>query len=189
MASVPHAYVSPEQYLARERQAERKSEYYDGSILSMAGASIPHNILVANIIVTVGYQLRGSGCRVFPSDLKVRVGTTRYFYPDISVICGAPQFHDEVKDVVLNPRVLIEVLSESTTAFDRGAKFLSYQQIPSLQDYLLVSQDAALVERFQRQEQGAWLYSKTEGLTASLELASIEARLPLAEVYDGVEGL
>lgn len=182
MASVPDPYLTSEQYLSLERQAESKSEYFDGRVYAMAGASERHNLIVANLIATIRPQLRGTACRIYPSDLKVRVGT-RYFYPDASVICGPTQFDGDGKDVVLNPTVLFEVLSESTMAFDRGPKFLTYQQIPSLEDYVLVSQDEPLVEHFQRYQQDRWIYAQASGREAVLELPSIRGQLRLDELY------
>src|SRR5919206_4091804 len=160
MSSLPSYYLSPEEYLAIERKAEYKSEYFDGVVYAMAGGSERHNLIAANIIIALGVQLRDRPCRVYPSDLKVRVPNSRkFFYPDVSVVCGETQFADEERDVVLNPIVVVEVLSESTAAFDRGKKFQSYQQIESLQEYLLVSQDEFVVEHFLRQE-GGWFYTK-----------------------------
>src|ERR1700682_3113589 len=147
MASVPNYYLSPEEYLALERKAEFKSEYMDGVVYALAGASKRHNLIVANIIITLGGQLKGRPCRVYPSDLKVKApNAKRFFYPDVSVVRGDDEFADDEQDVILNPMLIMEVSSESTAAFDRGKKFLSYQQITSLQEYLLVSQDEILVE-------------------------------------------
>jgi len=185
MASVPNYSVSPEEYLAIERKAEFKSEYMDGVVYALAGASKRHNLIVANIIITLGGQLKGRLCRVYPSDLKVRIpNSKRFFYPDVSVVCGDDEFADEEQDVILNPTMIVEVSSESTAAFDRGKKFLSYQQIPSLQEFLLVSQDEILVEGYARQSNNTWLYTKDTGLEGSLNLPSIECELALRDVYD-----
>jgi len=185
MASVPNYYLSPEEYLALERKAEFKSEYIDGVVYAMAGASKRHNLIVANIIITIGAQLKGRPCRVYPSDLKVRVpNSKRFFYPDVSVVCGDDEFADEQQDVILNPTLIVKVSSESTAAFDRGKKFLSYQQIDSLQEYLLVSQDEVLVEGYAKQGSDRWLYTKVIGLERTLTLPSIECELPLKDVYD-----
>lgn len=126
--------------------------------------------------------MRTRGCQVFPSDLKVRQGT-RFFYPDVSAVCGELQFHDSVKDVVLNPSLIIEVLSPSTESYDRGMKFLTYQKIPSLQEYLLVHQDRMLVEQYRRSE-GSWLYLRKERAEDSLE--TLGCPLNLAQLYSGV---
>ena len=185
MASVPNYYVTPEEYLALERKAEFKSEYMDGVVYAMAGASKRHNLIVANVIITLGAQLKGRSCRVYPSDLRVRVpNSKRFFYPDVSVVCGDDEFADAEQDIILNPTLIVEVASEATAAFDRGKKFLSYQQISSLQEYLLVSQDEILVEGYARQGNDTWLYTKVAGPDGTLTLRSIECELALKEVYD-----
>ncbi len=185
MASVPNYYLSPEEYLALERKAEFKSEYMDGVVYALAGASTRHNLIAANVIITLGGQLKGRPCRVYPSDLKVRApNSRRFFYPDVSVVCGDDEFADNEKDVILNPTLIVEVCSESTAAFDRGKKFLSYQQIGSLQDYLLVSQDEILVEGYTRQGNDTWLYTKVTGLDGSLTLPSVQCELALSDIYD-----
>lgn len=187
MASVPNYYVSPEEYLALERKAEFKSEYMDGVVYAFAGGSPLHNLIVANVIITLGGQLKGRPCRVYPSDLKIRVSNSkRFFYPDVSVVCGANEFADDQQDVILNPTLIVEVSSESTAAFDRGKKFLSYQQIGSLQEYLLVAQDEILVEAYARQGNDTWLYTKVAGPDGILSLPSVECKLALKDVYDKV---
>jgi len=185
MASVPNYYVSPEEYLALERKAEFKSEYMDGVVYAFAGGSPLHNLIVANLIITLGGQLKGRACRVYPSDLRIRIpNAKRFFYPDVSVVCGANEFADDEQDVILNPTLIVEVSSESTAAFDRGKKFLSYQQIGSLQEYLLVSQDEILVEAYTRQGNDTWLYTKVAGREGKLTLPSIECELALVDIYD-----
>jgi len=185
VASVPKYYLSPEEYLALERKAEFKSEYMDGVVYAFAGGSERHNLIVANTIITLGAQLKGRPCKVYPSDLKVRTpNLKRFFYPDVSVVCGEVEFADDKRDVILNPTLIVEVSSESTAAFDRGKKFLSYQQITSLQEYLLVSQDEILVEGYARQGSDRWLYTKVTGLEGSFTLSSIECDLALRDVYD-----
>ena len=178
-----NAVISPEEYLALERRAETKSEYWDGTVLAMSGASIPHNVIVANLIMAVGPRLRARGCQIYPSDLKVRRGR-RFFYPDVSAICGEPVFNDGEKDVVLNPNLIIEVLSPSTESYDKGPKFLTYQQIASLQEYLLVHQDRPLVEQYTRQSESSWLYTKSEGSGAKLEI--LACPITLDEIYEAV---
>lgn len=187
MATLPTYQLSPDEYLAAERKAEYKSEYVDGVMYAMAGASERHNLIAANTIISLGAQLRGRPCRVYPSDLRVRVpNSRRFFYPDVSVVCGETQFADEQRDVILNPVLIVEVLSDATAACDRGKKFLSYQQIPSLREYLLVSQDDFLIEHYLRQDDEAWLYTKAAGLEESLKLPSIDCELALRDVYDKV---
>ncbi|MFA5504576.1 MAG: Uma2 family endonuclease [Vulcanimicrobiota bacterium] len=171
-----------EEYLTLERQSEGKSEYVDGMIYAMSGASIPHSIIVANIIGELIHPLRTRGCQIFPSDLKVRQGT-RFFYPDVSAVCGELQFHDSAGDVVLNPSLIMEVLSPSTENYDKGMKFLTYQKIPSLQEYLLVHQDRMLIEQYRRHSDSSWLYLRKEG-EESLEV--LECPLSLSALYAGI---
>ena len=186
MASLPGYYLSPEEYLSLERRAEFKSEYVDGVAYAMAGGSERHNLITANLIIALGVQLRDRPCRVYPSDLKVRLPNSRkFFYPDVSVVCGETQFADEEGDVILNPVLIVEVLSDSTEAFDRGRKFSSYQQIESLREYLLVSQGEFLVEHYLRQEAG-WFYTKAAGLDAALALPTLDCRMALSDVYNKV---
>ena len=161
MSSLPSYYLSPEEYLATERQAEYKSEYVDGVIYALAGSSKRHNLITGNVIAELNTRLRKSPCEVYPSDMKVRVPDSRkFFYPDVSVVCSESRFADDERDVLLNPILIVEILSESTAAFDRGKKFQSYQQIESLQEYLLVSQDEYVVEYFLRQENDHRLYTQ-----------------------------
>lgn len=130
MASLPDYYLSPEEYLSLERRAEFKSEYVDGVAYAMAGGSERHNLITGNLVTELNIQLRPTNRKVYPSDMKVRLpGSRRFFYPDVSVVCGETQFADEERDVILNPVLVVEVLSDSTEAFDRGKKFSSYQQI------------------------------------------------------------
>jgi Uma2 family endonuclease len=185
MSSLPSYYLSPEEYLAIERRAEYKSEYVDGVMYAMAGGSERHNLIAGNLITELNIQLRKAPCRVYPSDLKVRVpNSKRFFYPDVSVVCGETQFADDERDVVLNTILIVEVLSESTAAFDRGKKFQSYQQIESLQEYLLVSQDEHLAEHYLRQENGHWLYTKVSDLEEAVILPTLKCRLALSDIYN-----
>ncbi len=185
MASLPTYYLSPEEYLAIERKAEYKSEYVDGVMYAMAGGSERHNLITANIIIALGVQLRNRPCRVYPSDLKVRVpNSKRFFYPAVSVVCGETRFADDERDVVLNPMLVVEVLSESTAAYDRGKKFLAYQQIDSLQEYLRIWQEEEMVEHYVRQSNDTWLYTKAVGLAATIILPSIACEVTLRDIYD-----
>ncbi|HYX72936.1 MAG TPA: Uma2 family endonuclease [Nitrososphaera sp.] len=185
MSSLPNYYLSPEEYLALERSAEFKSEYVDGVMYAMAGGSERHNLIAGNLITELNIQLREVPCRVYPSDLKVRVpNSKRFFYPDVSVVCGEVEFADDEKDVILNPILIVEVLSESTAAFDRGKKFQSYQQIESLQEYLLVSQEEYVVEHYLRQEDGHWLYTKVSALDDTIALPAMKCQLMLRDIYN-----
>src|SRR5260221_13495048 len=182
MSSLAEYRVSPEEYLRLERAAETKSEYDDGVVFAMAGASERHNLIVAGLMRSLGNRLPPP-CRVYASDFRVRIlNPSRFFYPDVSVVCTEPRFADDQRDVLLNPGVIFEVLSDRTAAFDRGRKFLSYQTIDSLQDYVLVSQDDSLVEHFRR-DQSHWLYTKAQGHDATLPMPSLDCVLPLHEIY------
>jgi Uma2 family endonuclease len=185
-----------DQYLAIERSAQERHCFVDGEIYAMAGESDAHGDISVNLVVHLGNQLKGTTCRVRTKDTKVRSGpilsageTTRgvFSYPDVLVICGEPEYHDALKDVVLNPKAIFEVLSESTEAFDRGEKFTRMQTWnPALTDYVLVSQDRPQVEHFTRQADGSWSYRMTTGLDARVVIASIQCTLKLADVYERV---
>ncbi|HEY0172492.1 MAG TPA: Uma2 family endonuclease [Pyrinomonadaceae bacterium] len=181
-------YVTPEEYLAAERLSETKSEYIDGVVYPMTGARLNHIQIVSNITVELAIQLRARPCRVLQSDLKIRLQESRkFFYPDVTVLCDEPQFHDERRDIITNPLLVVEVLSKSTEAFDRGAKFLAYQTIGTLKEYLLVAQDRPLIELYVRGDGGEWRYKAAAGLESSLTLPSIECTLNLGAVYDKVD--
>lgn len=180
--------VSPEEYLARERVAEYKSEYVNGQILAMAGGSPEHNLVVGNAITTLNNALRERPCLVFNSDMKVRVPSSlKFHYPDVTVICDKARFADDEKDALLNPLLLIEVLSPSTAAYDRGKKFQYYQEIPSFREYLLIAQDEPVVERYVKQADGNWLYTKIAGLENSVELVTLHCHIALRDMYAKVE--
>jgi len=189
MTAQPQSQVglSPEEYLARERQAEIKSEYYDGEVFAMSGASRPHNLIVTNLVRDISLQLRDRDCEVYSSDMRVKVDPTGlYTYPDVVVVCGEPVFEDEQVDTLLNPTWLVEVLSTSSEACDRGKKFEHYRKLETLQGVALVAQDEAHAERFARQPDGQWLLGEASGLDAALHLESIDVTLPLADIYDKV---
>jgi Uma2 family endonuclease len=181
-------HVTPDEYLAAERLLDYRSEYLDGGVYPMTGASANHSRIVLNVSTQLNNQLDDRPCDVFPIDMKVRLpGSTKFFYPDVVVVCGELRFHDDRKDIILNPDLVIEVLSPSTEAFDRGAKFKAYQTIESLKEYVLVSQDKPLVEQFVRNGDGKWTYIAAEGLESSIALPSIECTLSLSAVYKRVE--
>ena len=184
----PARYVTPEEYLERERRAETKSEYFDGQVFALAGASANHNRIVVNLIALLRLQLRNKPCEPFASDMRVKVEATGlYTYPDVVVVCGEPQFEDEHRDTLLNPVVIIEVLSPSTEAYDRGKKFAHYRRIPSLQEYLLVAQDGMRVERFQRQEKDRWILTEYAQPEEVVVLDAIGCTLRVEEIYERVE--
>jgi Uma2 family endonuclease len=176
--------MTPEEYLAIERQAEEKSEYWDGEMFLMSGASEAHNLIVLNVGGELREQLKERPCRVYPSDLRVRIPrAARYVYPDVSVVCGQSQLEDDEFDTLLNPTVIIEVLSETTAAFDRGKKFDNYRTIPSLREYILIAQDECHLYLYTRQPDNKWLLSEFDDLNQIVPLDSIGCQLPLAEVY------
>jgi Uma2 family endonuclease len=180
-------FITPADYLALERQAETKSEYFNGGIYAMSGASRNHNRITFNLARRIGNQLDGKPCEGYVNDMRVKVSPTGlYTYPDVVVVCGEPRFEDDQLDTLLNPKVIIEVLSESTEKYDRGDKFAHYQTLDSLTDYLLVAQNQPYIEHFQRQADGLWLYAATQGLEAEIDIATIGCVLPLAEVYERV---
>jgi Uma2 family endonuclease len=182
------SHLTPEEYLALERTAEYKSEYFAGEIFAMAGASERHVSIVANLMYILVGQLKGRPCKAYANDLRLKVSPTGlYTYPDVLVVCGAPRFADEQHDTLLNPVVLMEVLSESTEAYDRGKKFDHYRALPSVSDYLLVSQDQHKIEHFIRQSDNRWLFSAYMALDDVVEIPSIAGALPLRDVYDKVE--
>lgn len=187
MSAMPKTKLTPTEYLAIERQAEFKSEYYRGEMFAMAGASEEHCLAKDNLAGEVGNQLKSRRWRVVTSDMRVKVDPTGlYTYPDVVIYCDRPEFEDDVFDTLLNPRAIVEVLSKSTEAYDRGPKFRHYRQIPSLQEYVLVWQDEPVVERHVRQPDGSWLLTEFAGLDRVLEFTSVPARVPLAEIYRDV---
>ena len=187
MSTLTVTHVTPEEYLAAERLSETRSEYLDGGVYPMTGASLNHGRIVINVATELALRLRERDCDVLVNGMKVRLQESRkFFYPDICVLCSPPQFHDERKDIITNPELVVEVLSPSTEAFDRGAKFQAYRTIESLKEYLLVSQGTPLVEQYVRGEDGKWTLTTAAGLESSLTLPSIECTLNLAAVYKRV---
>ena len=180
---IPRLFTA-EEYLARERDAPHKSEFFHGTIVAMAGASDPHIFINANLGRAVGNRIAGTGCREAGGDMKVRTASKGMFsYPDLTVVCGERLCHDAKRDVLLNPTVLFEILSPFTEAADRGEKFFIYQQLESLREYVLVSQNTPRVEWYVRAENNQWIYSVVSGLEASFTLPSLSVTLPLSEIY------
>ncbi len=183
--------VSMEEYLERERESEERYEYVDGWIISMAAAaSWSHSAITSNVDRELGLQLKGTDCRTASRDIIVPFPeTNRSAYPDLVVVCGGPELDPERSDLLHNPRVVFEVLSPSTMDYDRGEKFARYRKIDALQEYLLVAQDEPHVEHYVRQDDASWRFTETDGLDATITLPSVEAELPLSEVYlDVFEG-
>ncbi len=180
-------YLTPEEYIAAERKATRKSEYLSGEIVAMSGASNEHNLITVNTANGLYNQVTERGCRVYVSDMRVGIGAgVSYFYPDIAVTCDRPRFEDDALDILTNPQVIIEVLSTSTESYDRGEKFAHYRQLESLQEYILISQDRVRVEHYLRQGK-QWLLSEFSALEDILPLISISTELPLHQIYRFVE--
>ena len=199
-ASAAQTRLTPEEYIAFERKALPdagiiRHEYLNGALIAMSGASRAHNLITHNISGELRNLLKGSGCETYASDMWVSTPTTTsYFYPDVVVVCEEPHFEDDVFDILLNPIVLVEVLSPSTEAYDRGEKFGHYRQLASLQAYVLVSQDKVLVEHYRRQENQEtapitrkdWVFTDFQALEDSLPLTAIQCELPLQEIYERV---
>jgi Uma2 family endonuclease len=192
MSSLAKQYYTAEQYLTLERKAEYKSEYINGQIFAMAGASKEHIAIATNLIGELHAQLKGRPCQVYNSDMRVRVKPTgMHTYPDVTAICGEPHFDDRQLDTLTNPTVIIEVLSPSTEAYDRGVKFAHYRKLDSLTDYVLISQDRMLVEHFVRagDKGDQWLLTEFSDPDSALRLISIDCTVALLDIYDKVEFL
>jgi Uma2 family endonuclease len=180
-------YITPEEYLALERSHEYKSEYLNGEIFAMTGASRRHNLIATNIVVSLGNQLKGKPCELYVSEMRVKVDAVGlYTYPDVAVVCGDPKLEDSYFDTLLNPTVLIEILSKSTERYDRIAKSDYYRTLTSLAEHLLVAQEQYRIEQYTRQPDGAWLLTETQSLEGIVDLQSIGCSLALREVYDKV---
>ena len=188
MSSVAaQTYLTPEAYIVLERKATLKSEYLSGEIVAMSGASDTHNLITMNVAAGLYNQVAERECRVYASDMRVGIGIgVSYFYPDIAVTCEKPRFEDDTFDTLINPQVIIEVLSTSTENYDRGEKFVRYRQLASLQEYILISQDQIRVEHYRRQDK-QWVLSEFRTLEKVLPLVSIGAELSLHQIYRFVE--
>lgn len=188
MVTQPKTFLTPEEYLELERKAEFKSEYYAGEMFAMSGGTGDHALIIGNLVREIGTQLKGRPCRVSPTELRVRVSPTGlYTYPDVIVVCGPPEYADERRDTLLNPKVLIEVLSDSTRDYDRGRKFQHYRSLASLAEYVTVEQTEPHVEHYVRQPENRWLLTEFAELSQSIRLESIDCTLPLSEIYDKID--
>jgi Uma2 family endonuclease len=184
----PQLLFTEEEYLALERKAEHRSEFFEGRMYAMAGANRRHNLIAGNVFAALRSQLRPKGCQTFMADMKVKVTATGlYTYPDVATACGDIQFDGPRDEVLLNPCILVEVLSKSTMTRDRGWKFQNYWEIPSLVDYVLISQDQPLIEHYVHRPDGNWMFEFVRGLEATLVLAAMECRIPLREIYLDVQ--
>lgn len=187
MASHSVTKLTEEQYLALDRAAEFKSEYFDGEMFAMSGGSMQHARLHMNLAAELSIALRGRDCEPFGSDFRVRVSSRMYTYPDISVVCGKPLLADNSQDALLNPVVIVEVLSPSTETYDRGLKLQAYRTIASLQDYILIEQNEIRIEQYTRQENNLWILRDYQSLDEELNIASIGVSLAMRRIYDRVE--
>lgn len=190
MAAHAQPRLTPEQYLELDRAAEFRNEYHDGVMYAMSGGSFPHAIIIGNLTGIFWSALRKGPCAVSPTELRVRLAPRRsYVYPDMVVACEPREFADDQKDTLLNPSLIIEVLSPSTEAYDRGLKSARYRMVPSLGEYALVWQIEPRVEIYRRQTEGQWLFSEFIGLEATAEFTTLPGgtvRIPLAEIYDKI---
>ena len=187
MTAQPKSILSEEEYLAFERASPIRHEFYRGVIYAMTGGKEPHNLIAGNALASLHAQLRRKPCRVYQSDMRIKIVQTGLnTYPDVVVVCGQPQFTDTTHDTIVNPVVIVEVLSASTERYDRGMKFQHYQAIPTLQDYLLIAQDQHRIEHFSRQENDRWLLRSANSIDAQITISSIECVLLLADVYEKV---
>jgi Uma2 family endonuclease len=179
--------LSVDEYLALDRASDVKHEFYDGELFAMAGASEQHNLIVGNLVGELRNALKSRRCRVYPSDMRVLCPTGLRTYPDVSVVCAEPEFEDERRETLLNPLSIIEVLSQSTEAYDRGRKFRHYQTIESLQEYVLVAQDRHQIDYFLRQRNSEqWLFTTVDDVNTAVALTAIACEVPLVEVYANV---
>ncbi len=183
MASSPAVPLTEEQYLKLERQADFKSEFHDGQMFAMSGGSLNHALISTRIATLLDRQML-EGCRTCNSDLRIKVASAGlYTYPDCSVICGEPQYFGGQKDVVLNPVLIVEVLSPSTEDYDRGKKFELYRTIESFREYLIVHQDRRHVEHYSKQDDGSWVLREHMGADSTIAIMRLAVRIPLAELY------
>jgi Uma2 family endonuclease len=188
MSVQPIAHLTFDDWLAAEREAiDARSEYVGGEIFAMTGGTEAHNLIATNVVRELGTQFRRRACYVYAGDMKVRMDAANVgAYPDIIAVCGERTYHDQRRDIITNPTLIIEILSDSTEAYDRGDKFAHYRTLPSLATYLLISQHRVAAELYVRQDDGHWLLSTYDSLSDRVPLASVDASLALAEVYDKV---
>lgn len=187
MSAIPKRKLTMAEYLEIERTAAFRSEFFDGEMFAMAGASYQHNIVKDSLVFELRLRLLGGSCRTSSSDQRVRIDASGlYVYPDIVIVCGEPEFAPQDPLSLVNPRVIIEVLSDSTQDYDRTTKFRHYMTLPSLQEYILVSQDEPLISRYVRQPDGIWGLRMFHSLAETFSLATIPAEIPMADVYRDV---
>jgi Uma2 family endonuclease len=188
MINKPDVRYTPEEYLTIEREAVYKSEFFNGEIFAMSGASRKHNLITGSVYSSIYMQLRKRECEVYANDMRVKVSPTGlYTYPDIAVVCGPPLFDDTFSDTLINPNVICEVLSDSTEAYDRGSKFRNYRTLPSLSDYILIHQYTRQVEHYTRQPDNSWRFLEYFKPGDGFEIRSIGCELKLEDIYEKVD--
>ena len=188
MTAQPKHSYTVEAYLEIERSGLVKHEYYRGEIFALAGSSEAHNLILTNLLTSLNVQLRNRPCKVYPSDMRVKIPKTGlYTYPDVSIVCGTPQFDDAKHDTLLNPLIVIEILSPSTERYDRGKKFQNYRTVATLQEYILVSQDEYHIEHYINLNDGNWLLTSYDAVTMTVHLKTIDCTLTLEDVYNKVD--
>ncbi|QTA80423.1 DUF820 [Desulfonema limicola] len=181
-------WISEQEYLEYEKDSEIKYEYFEGEMFAMAGASEKHNLIVSNLIMSLGNQLKQKPCRVYPSGMRLKIEHTGlYTYPDVMIVCGERKFtNDDKPETLLNPDVIIEVLLDSTESYDRGRKFEHYRKLESLKEYVLVSQDVKKIEKYFKAD-GKWIFSDTDENNTSIVLESLDCELNHLEIYDKID--
>lgn len=180
-------YISTEEYLAEERAALEKHEYYKGEVFAMSGASLEHNIISRNMMVFVGGKLKGKACQPFGSNLRIHIPpNTLFTYPDLTIFCDKPVLTDNSFDTALNPVVIIEILSPSTRNYDMGIKFMLYRDIETLKEYILIDSEAVYVQKHLRQPDNSWVLTEIKQIQEALHIHTIELSIPLTEIYEGV---
>ena len=177
-------YITPAEYLVSERASEEKHEYYDGQVLAMSGASLKHIRITRNLTLTIGTYLQEKDCEILPGEMRVRTpGQDAYMYPDAVIFCGKENLEDDVFDTLLNPSVIFEILSPSTRSIDKGRKFFFYQQIPTLQEYIMIDSQKKFIQLARKQADGSWIIEIIKNADASLFIRTINFSLPLQEIY------
>lgn len=187
MTALPKPIYNADQYLALEETADYRSQFYEGEIFAIAGASRRHNTVAMNTAGNLHSQLRNRSCEIYQNDMRVKVAADFYTYPDIVIVCGEPQIEQKHGENLLNPQVIIEVLSPSTERFDRGEKARLYRLMPSLEEYVLISQNEMHIEHFVRQKNGGWLLTELSKATEILELPTISCQVDLSEIYAKID--
>jgi len=192
MAGQTHTqcWISPEEYLNIERRATFRSEYINGEMFAMAGATRQHNRIASNVVSEINQRIKSRDCNIYSSDLRVHVPSTGYFtYPDIVITCGKEEFTDDYNDVLVNPLVIMEILSDSTAAIDRGRKFEQYRELASFAEYLLIEQRVPRIEQYILQDSQDWMYRDIRGIDGQVRIEKIDCTLLMSDIYHKVEFL